>query len=463
MSRERSFGRYVLDRRLAVGGMAEVFVGHVDGPDGLRQKVAIKRILPAHRGDPSYVKMFLDEAKIAAGFNHPNLVRTYALVRIDGHFCIVMEYIEGRDLEFILRASRSRATPIPFETAAHIVAEAAEGLHHAHELRSDDGRPIGIVHRDVAPANIIVTSGGGIKVVDFGVAKHEMRDDCDAEGELKGRLSHMAPEVFRGQEVDCRSDVFALGTVLYELVTLSRCFLGRNMEETLELIDNGNYEPARAKRPDLPQSLKQIIDKSLARQPRHRYATAAELSQDLRRFVKRTRVSVARDIRNFVVRFLDAGMGPVKSVSVLSPALRPSLKTTDERGDTKASQNRRREPRRVVAWEAECRLGGCATLAVMRDVSERGAFVVPATDIPGIGLLDQTELARLLKVGDQFVLTYTERPFSPAIQTIATLKWSGYSQTHRCHGYGLAFPGAARHRLSCEPHPFTRKLECGAP
>lgn len=174
MDGEVRFGRYLLERRLAIGGMAEVFLGRIEGPEGFTKRVVIKRILPHLQNEKNHVDMFLDEAKLAARFNHPNLIQVYELARIDDQYCLAMEYIEGKDVAAILDESLRRGRKIPLAIAAFIVSSAAEGLHYVHDLTTDEGQALNVVHRDISPANILVTNTGGVKIVDFGIAKHEV-------------------------------------------------------------------------------------------------------------------------------------------------------------------------------------------------------------------------------------------------------------------------------------------------
>lgn len=285
MSETVHFGRYLLERRLAMGGMAEVFLGKIEGPEGFQKQVVIKRVLPHLRDDERHVQMFLDEARLAARFNHPNLIQVYELANIDGQYCLSMEYIDGEDVAVILDECVRLNRHIPFGIAASIIAAAAEGLHYVHELRDDRGQPLNVVHRDISPANIIVTRGGGLKVVDFGIAQHSTATTETVAGTLKGKFSYMSPEQARGENVDRRSDIFSLGTILYELVTLKPCFNGNTQLEILNAVVNVERKEPREFRPDLPESLARIIERMHAVPRSSRYTSAADVKNDLRHFV----------------------------------------------------------------------------------------------------------------------------------------------------------------------------------
>lgn len=299
--------------------MAEVLLGHVAGAEDQVKKVVIKKILPHRADDERYVKMFLDEARIAARFNHPNLVQIYELAEIDSQYCIVMEYIEGQDLDGILAACAKLRQRIPVDIAAVIVAEAAAGLHYAHELCNDAGEPLNLVHRDVSPSNIIVTWQGGIKVVDFGIAKHKESSTRTQTGVLKGKLSYMSPEQALGKKVDRRSDVFSLGSVLYELITSICCFDRGRSFETLDAVVSAVYRPARDYRSDLPKSLERILQRMLAHRPDDRFATALEASRELQRFLTETRRPAGDDIKGFLNSLFDrTAIVPIRGYTAVS-------------------------------------------------------------------------------------------------------------------------------------------------
>ena len=211
-------GRYELLQRIAVGGMAEVYRAYAEGPGDFRKLVAIKRLLPQHALDPQLLRMFLDESRLMARFGHPNLPQVIDVSDGGGVEVpfFVMEHVAGVDLRDVLRAAGGA---LPVEHIVTIAASVAAGLHHAHELRADDGRPLDIVHRDISPSNVLVSFDGSVKITDFGVAKWLQQKSFTYQGQLKGKFAHMSPEQCRGEPLDRRSDVFALGTLLYEMAT----------------------------------------------------------------------------------------------------------------------------------------------------------------------------------------------------------------------------------------------------
>ena len=284
------FGKYILLERISVGGMAEVFKAKTFGVKGFARMVAIKRILPQLAEDANFVDMFISEAKTAVELNHPNLCQVFDLGLEGNEHYIAMEYIQGKDLLALHNLCRRTRQRLPVPLAAYIGARMADGLDYAHRRRGPDGQSLGIVHRDVSPQNVLVTYDGGVKVIDFGIAKARARDHKEtAAGILKGKFGYMSPEqIDGGRHIDHRSDIFAIGTVIYELLTGRRLFLGDSDFATLEKIRNATYEPARALNPDVPPELDALLARALARDPDARYPWASEFAEDLQAWLQRT-------------------------------------------------------------------------------------------------------------------------------------------------------------------------------
>ena len=217
-------GKYEVVHRIATGGMAEIFLVRAVGIYGFEKYVVLKRILPQHAASEEFVKMFLKEARVAASLDHANIAQVHDIGEAGGSTFFTMEYLHGEDLRHIVRYLDSRALRLPLEHALSIVIGAAAGLHFAHEKKGPDGRSLGIVHRDVSPANIVVTYDGGVKLVDFGIAKLATDPELSQRYALKGKLAYMSPEQLHNLPVDRRSDVFSLGIVLYEITTHARLF-----------------------------------------------------------------------------------------------------------------------------------------------------------------------------------------------------------------------------------------------
>ena len=277
------FGKYLIVGELAVGGMAEVFLGVHRGLEGFQKSVVIKRVLPAYSTNASFVQMFIEEARIAARLEHPNIVRTYEFGEVAGQYFTAMEYLPGEDLAKTLDKLAFAHQEMPLHLAAGIVANVCTGLHFAHGLTDTAGRPLGLVHRDINPANVIVTYSGEVKIIDFGIAKTTSSET--QTGTVKGKVAYMSPEQLHGRGIDQRSDVFSTGVVLWELLTGRPLFLRDNEGATLYAIMN---EPLRAPsrhRPEIPRALDDIVMNALARTPADRYETAEELGIALERFL----------------------------------------------------------------------------------------------------------------------------------------------------------------------------------
>ena len=285
-------GRYVVLKHLASGGMADVLLGRTDGIEGFERHVVLKRIRPEHAKDQRFIRMFLDEARVAANLHHQHIVQVHDIGESAGEYFIAMEYIHGEDVRTILSTASKTRAHVPLGYAVAIISAAAAGLHYAHERRSSDKRPLGIVHRDVSPSNILVGYDGSIKIVDFGIAKATMRQETRS-GSLKGKVSYMSPEQCKSDEIDRRSDVYSLGVVLYELATTTRLFKGENDYLVMDQIVNGRVSLPRVRRPDLPNELSTIIMRALAPDPERRYFTADELRVALDQFANRAGVTAS--------------------------------------------------------------------------------------------------------------------------------------------------------------------------
>ncbi|HEY5944248.1 MAG TPA: protein kinase, partial [Kofleriaceae bacterium] len=277
-------GRYQIVKHLASGGMAEVLLARATGIEGFTRHVVIKRIRPGQAKDQTFVQMFLNEARLAAQLHHANIVQVHDIGQEGNEYFFAMEYVHGEDLRRLLTQLARHKQQLPLEHLVTIISAAAVALHHAHEQRGPDRKPLGIVHRDVTPANILVGYDGNVKVVDFGIAKAAARTEETQAGTLKGKASYMSPEQCTGSRVDRRSDVFALGIVLYELVTTRRLFKSENDFLTMSAIVGGKVPSPKTHRPDLPDALEAIILKALALKPEDRYQTADAVREALEQF-----------------------------------------------------------------------------------------------------------------------------------------------------------------------------------
>jgi len=276
------FGRYQLLGLLGQGGMGRLYIAERRGIQGFVKIVALKRIQP-HLADSKQLReMFLNEARIAARLEHPNIVATYELGEVDGNYFISMEYLPGEDLSAIIAGCED--TRMPIDIAAALAQQAAQGLHYAHEARDGQGRPIGLVHRDVSPRNIFVTYHGVVKLLDFGVVRGPEKQKS-IPGVFKGKYGYCAPEQLEGKPVDRRTDVFCLGIALWECLTGARLFDAASDAATIDAVRSRPVEPPSALRPDVPPELDAITLRALARDPDKRFRTAHDMSEDLDRFL----------------------------------------------------------------------------------------------------------------------------------------------------------------------------------
>lgn len=278
------FGNYYLLERLAVGGMAEVYLAKCFGVAGFERLVALKRILPTIAEDDEFIAMFIDEAKIAGQLSHDNIAQIFDLGKINNSYFIAMEYISGHDLRALWDRAREQGG-LPLALACYVTQKICDGLDYAHRRRDNRGRPLGIIHRDVSPQNVLLSYDGDIKVIDFGIAKAANRMVRTQTGILKGKFAYMAPEQARGEPTDHRADIFAIGVILYELVTGERAFRADSDFALLEKVRRVDIVPPRKVNPAVPRELERIIYKALAKDAADRYAWASALSADLDRFM----------------------------------------------------------------------------------------------------------------------------------------------------------------------------------
>ncbi len=271
-------GRYLLFDEIASGGMAAVHFGRLVGDVGFSRTVAIKRLHAAHARDPDFVTMFLDEARLAARVSHPNVVQTLDVVALKDELFLVMEYVRGESLAALVRACEREGTRAPPDVAAAIVCGALHGLHAAHEARDAEGELLGIVHRDVSPHNVLVGADGVARMLDFGIAKAVTRLGSTRDGQLKGKLAYMAPEQIAGKEATRRSDVYAAGIVLWEVLTARRCFEADTPGTLMALVAAGLTKKPSALAIDVPEALDDIVSRACAAEPEARYATARDMA-----------------------------------------------------------------------------------------------------------------------------------------------------------------------------------------
>ncbi len=348
----RDYGKYRLTRRIATGGMAELFLAHRH--DAPLSPLVIKRILPHLASSDGFVSMFLDEARIAASLSHPNIVRIEDIGQVEGTYYLAMEYVHGEDIRCIYNKAYQLQRSLPLSHSIQVVADAARGLAHAHRATNFAGQPMHLVHRDVSPQNILVTYDGHVKVVDFGIAKAAGKVAQTRAGVLKGKYSYMSPEQALGEDVDHRTDLFALGIILYETTTGTRLFKRANELSTLQAIIKGQFTRPSEALPGYPAELERILMTALAREPEARFQSGERLADELEQFLDASRLRASRrDIASFMADLFadklaeEEGSG---EPSVADPALvreelgnRPG-RSAQARLETELAQRRRRAP-----------------------------------------------------------------------------------------------------------------------
>ncbi len=278
---EEQFGPYLVYERLGVGGMATVHRALERGAEGFERVVALKRLLPHLAEDASFIKSFVREAKLASLLNHVNIVQIYELGRVGTEYFISMEYIDGRDLRRVLRHARKVTGPPPIHVTVGIMLQLAEALDYAHGKSDDHGHPLGLVHRDVSPSNLLITSEGHLKVIDFGIARAQSSQLRTQTGRVKGKLAYMAPEAVNNKDLDARSDLWAAGVILHELLTARPLFASKNEYQTLLKVQRADITPPSTFNQACPAELDAIVYRALARDPEDRFAHAGELRDEL--------------------------------------------------------------------------------------------------------------------------------------------------------------------------------------
>jgi len=333
LDEEEQFGPYLVYERLGVGGMATVHRALERGIEGFERIVALKRLLPHLAEDASFIKSFVREAKLASLLNHVNIVQIFELGRVGTEYFISMEYIDGKDIRRLLRHARKVTGPPPVNVTVGLLIQLCEALDYAHTKADEHGQPLLLVHRDVSPSNVIVTTAGHVKVIDFGIAKAQSSQLRTQTGRVKGKLAYMAPEAISGKDLDARSDLFAFGVIAHELLTARPLFASKNEYQTLLKVQRGDIMPPSTFNQSCPPELDAIVLKALARDPDDRYASATELRDHLLAMRKHYNLQTGyRDIAMWVdLAFsLEVPNGEVTNTGLLrTPTPRPRREDDD--------------------------------------------------------------------------------------------------------------------------------------
>jgi serine/threonine-protein kinase len=363
----------VVKRKLAEGGMAEIYLCTAVGPEGFEKEVAIKVVRSFLARDEGFMKMFVDEARLASRLNHANVVQIFDFAKHEDSYFIAMEYVQGVSLWDLRRRCRELGIPFPSVLAAEVAVQTARGLHYAHSL-TDKGRPLGLVHRDVTPHNVLLSFDGAVKLTDFGIAKASGNSQSTAAGMLKGKFAYMSPEQAGGDKLDQRSDVFALGIVLWEMLTGGRLFEADSDVGVLRAVRESYISPPARLNPDVPSELDGIVVKALTRDLAGRYQSAQELERALAGFVLRHAKNVE-----------DTNVG-----MFVSQMFRDELEEMRELEQGGTHSTVRSGPKAMATPNLDSSMAVGATAVVDRDHSKPEAPPAPPEEKPKTALLPGT-------------------------------------------------------------------------
>jgi serine/threonine-protein kinase len=319
----KAFGKYYLLDRIGAGGMAEVFLAVAIGPEGFQRMLVIKRMLPHLSQDRAFVRMFVDEAKLCGLLSHPNLVQIFEFGSIEGSFFIAMEHVQGETLSAVRAKLAETGRIAPVTATLEIVRQVCLGLHYAHSLQSATGQPLGIIHRDISPSNLMLSFHGGVKILDFGIARvaEGLRETHTQAGTMKGKVSYMSPEQIRMEQVDSRSDVFAVGIVLHEFLTARRLFKATNEYNGARMVLESTVHLPSTINPAVTPEIDKIVMRALERDREARYLTAGEMAEDLEKVLFDMRAS-PHEPRKLLLSLFP--QGPSRTGEVRLPVMTPS-------------------------------------------------------------------------------------------------------------------------------------------
>ncbi|MEI8254827.1 MAG: serine/threonine-protein kinase [Deltaproteobacteria bacterium] len=346
MAETKAQNRYRVIERLESGGMAEVFRGEAESLAGFKKQVAIKRVLPHLAQNEKFIRMFLDEARLCARLNHANIVQVFDIGHVENTYFIVMEFVDGVNLKAIVDHMKKRDQTVSLAAAAYMAMQICNGLQYAHDLTDSDGNLLHIVHRDMSPPNVLISKRGEIKIVDFGLAKAAMSVEKTDPGVVKGKFSYLAPETAMGKEADAQADIFAVGIMLWEMLSGRKLFLGDSDYQTVKQVQQAVIPSLRKINPKVPDALEVILLKALARDKSQRHPTAEALAEDLAHFLSGhqlaiTSFDIAKIVREVVEeRRVQAKKEGKRDVSIIDKLIMEELvrfTSLDEPGGAAAS------------------------------------------------------------------------------------------------------------------------------
>jgi serine/threonine protein kinase len=352
------FGKYLLLERIALGGMAEIFKAKTEGVGGFEKLLVIKRLHPAYSANADFIDMLIDEAKITVQLNHPNIGQVFDLGRVSDTYYIAMEYLDGCDLASLLQRCSEQGRMVPVEAACFIGQELLNGLDYAHRKTGPDGKPLGVIHRDVSPQNVLLSYEGEVKLIDFGIAKARTRAHATEAGIIKGKFCYMSPEQARGEVLDPRTDVFSAACVLYEMLTGSLVYHADSDSALMRRIRRAEFDPPRVHRPDLPIVLENILLSGLTRDRNQRHAGAAHFAKELQKFLFARGADFDRrslaDLMRQVMRPIGDSSGPRLSRVEYRPDPEASLIQVLPVIPRTAAHSKHRRPTTQVGNETIC-------------------------------------------------------------------------------------------------------------
>ncbi len=325
--------RYRIIEKIDAGGMAEIYRGEAVSLEGFSRTVAIKRILPSMCSDKKFVAMFLDEARLSMKLQHANIVQIFDIGKADDTYFVVMELIEGVNLRRMMQRAIDRGIQIPLGLTCYLTVEIAKALAYAHEKNDEKGKPLGIVHRDVSPPNVLLSRQGEVKLTDFGLAKAASHVQQTDAGVIKGKFSYLSPEVVEGKTADPRADVYSAGIMAWEMLTGRKLFAGTNDMETVELVRKGSVPKVSTIRDDIDEDFDRVLLKALAKNPKRRYQSARAMEQAFTAYLfKRGEAVTSSDVSDFLKNLRGDSEELAESFDI-GALLRSELKSLEHAGD----------------------------------------------------------------------------------------------------------------------------------
>jgi serine/threonine-protein kinase len=411
----RHIGRYEVIRKIATGGMAELFLARFVGPGGFEKRCALKRILPQFAADRTFTKMFLTEARVTAMFDHPNLVQIFELGQDENaQFYIAMELVNGMNLRQLLHMVREKGAMMPPELAAYMMSQALDGLAYAHEFKDETGRPLHLVHRDVSPQNLLVSYEGAVKVVDFGIVKGSSISGETQAGMLKGKVAYMSPEQASGETIDLRSDLFSIGVCMYELMAGEKPFTGANEIMCLKAILDNDPPPITQYVPDCPEGIEQIIHRALEKRREDRFQSAREFQIELQAVLRDCPVPLGRHVvADYLKSFTEESTATFDSSRLRIPRMHdgsgPRFALSDASvsfGGKKASGSSSKPGIAAVKRSRASIDGPPGSM-----YTPTGQIEQPSFTMEGTGLTNEMHAAGLVKMNPAIVLVFAASAF----------------------------------------------------